>query len=282
MSQIVIPTINSEYRDIALLGEILKTARRDSREIEIIFRGCRFLRSQAIVGLKAIQLLAERRRALVTYDTVDCSTVVLRHLERSGVRESPLEQPAGTTIPVRHFRNLESAPMAIYLRDEWLGRLPFPLDPEYQRSITSAVCEIFDNVFQHSQSPIGLVVGGQLFPNMKQLQLTVIDLGIGIPNSIRRRLPQYGWFKADDALKFAFKPGYSSRDAPRGLGLARLRNFVGQNNGSLRVFSDVGYAHLGSSEYFGSFPGFPGTLVDVTIPVASPFRRLRTPMEVIL
>jgi hypothetical protein len=54
------------------------------------------------------------------------------------------------------------------------------------------------------------------------------------------------------------------------LGLARLREFVMQYRGLVRVFSEAAYARIGERSIFGPATRFPGTLVEISISTAIP------------
>jgi signal transduction histidine kinase len=215
--EIVVPTINDGVPDIEVIGHILETAREyRGRSIRFRFQKCRFLRPHAIVALTAARDLLELRNVEVSYDYSDCGTSVIRHLERCGFKSTPFEAALPSTMPIARFYKDDPAAIAQYLESEWLALSPISADGEYAKRILSAVGEITDNVFQHADSPIGMIVGGQLFPNMKWLQLIVLDTGMGIPDSVRRRLPRLvGWMKSADALQWAFQSGFSRADSPR-------------------------------------------------------------------
>lgn len=108
----------------------------------------------------------------------------------------------------------------------------FQYDAVQAARFITALSELCTNIYDHS-SPSGDVRG---FIAMQAYQNTVkfavMDLGIGIPKSLRSR---YG---LDDfeLIQKAFEPGVSSRK-DRGLGLSRVCEIVVQQHGILNVRS---------------------------------------------
>jgi len=108
----------------------------------------------------------------------------------------------------------------------------FGYDAVQASRFITALSELCTNIYDHS-APRGQMRG---FIAMQAYQNTVkfavMDLGVGIPKSLRSR---YG---LDDAalLEKAFEPGVSAREN-RGLGLARVSQIVERQHGILNVRS---------------------------------------------
>ena len=173
-----------------------------------------------------------------------------------------------TSIGFRHFRTLDADEIASFLQT-WLSRGTFNVTAGQAEYVLNSVGELFVNGFNHAESPIGVVSFGQFFPKLKTLKLVVMDLGIGIPESIRRRLArQYrsGWLQDGPALEWAFEKGHTSSRDPRGLGLAIMRDFIVNNSGTLEVYSLNGYGSIsGSSLFVTRSVTFPGTAVEISL-----------------
>lgn len=145
--------------------------------------------------------------------------------------------------------------------------------------IVGRLWEIYANAFEHAQSPVGIASCGQHFPRRRELNLTVVDFGVGIPSNVRV-------FKKNDeipsknAMKWAFQRGTSTKPngVGRGVGLDLLKEFVRVTGGRLEVFSHEGYALVDDSqETFGELPTFfEGTLVNIVLKCDERFYRLAT------
>lgn len=140
--------------------------------------------------------------------------------------------------------------------------------------IYTILSEFCQNIYQHSNpgnNPYGYVAGQF---NGFSLEFDVMDLGIGIPASLKSKFQ----FRDDDeAIRLAFKPGVSSKNSA-GIGLPRTLEIVKQANGHMNVCSgnaraiintdwdyivhNIRYYH--KDHDYGSSP-FQGTQVGIII-----------------
>ena len=147
-----------------------------------------------------------------------------------------------------------------------MGKGWINISPGLQDAIAGKVVEIYFNAFEHSQSSIGVFSCGQHYPESGTLQLTVVDFGIGISNSVRT-LPENADMTAIEALKWAFEPGNSTKQqgVRQGEGLHILQEFVQKNHGTLMIFSNDSYVNIGDNgvRYENICTNFLGTLVNI-------------------
>lgn len=137
--------------------------------------------------------------------------------------------------------------------------------------VVDSVAEIFVNALTHAHSDVGVVASGHYFRAREQLELSVLDLGIGIPASIAARLDRReDQIDPARAIAWAFKRGSSSVRTSRGLGLATFYDFLARSEATLVVLSGRGAGRLagGMWETFTLPTRFPGTLFDLTVPTA--------------
>ncbi len=144
-----------------------------------------------------------------------------------------------------------------------VGDFDYPL-VEASRFIT-ALSELCHNIYDHS-APNGTPHGYIAMQAYRDtVKLAVMDLGIGIPNSLRRKHPI-----ADDrkAIAVALLPGVSSQEG-RGLGLYRVRGIVEQHRGILNIRSGRAKVIVtgGSKEIrtYKQMGNFPGTQIGILL-----------------
>jgi hypothetical protein len=136
--------------------------------------------------------------------------------------------PAGSrtanTIEVCQFQ-LANKELVDYLFMQVPGHQFFPqISPALRHALCKRFIEIYVNAFTHSHSPIGAYSCGQGYPSgFFPFQLTVVDLGIGIPANVREFLGNHQ-MSGGQALKWALQEGHSTRFRPydkeaHGLGL---------------------------------------------------------------
>jgi signal transduction histidine kinase len=110
----------------------------------------------------------------------------------------------------------------------------FAYDAVQAGRFITALSELCTNIYDHS-TPGGEVRGFIAMQAYRDtVKFAVMDLGIGIPKSLRGR------FDLDDAqlIQKAFEPGVSARqDEGRGLGLARVAEIVEHQHGILNIRS---------------------------------------------
>jgi anti-sigma regulatory factor (Ser/Thr protein kinase) len=138
--------------------------------------------------------------------------------------------------------------------------------------LASNLGEVFNNIFDHSNSPIDGYVITQYFPTKKKLSFSVCDFGIGIAASINNYYKEKNINKVEDweALLKSITEGFSIESTPqnRGMGLSHLIDFTESSNGELTIISNNGVLSkkfgenysVGSSNF-----NFNGTLIKVEV-----------------
>lgn len=158
-----------------------------------------------------------------------------------------------------------------YLLDHWLVPSRISVDDTVYDSVVSCVMEIYLNVFHHTESPIGVVTCGQYFPNKKELDITLVDFGVGIPSNVRRFLKK-SRLSAGNSIKWTFQEGNTTlkepNTIPRGRGLKELKRFIQANKGKIEVYSETGRMVVdsnGEHAYNDMIHSFSGTVVQITL-----------------
>lgn len=269
--RILVPTCNDSPNDYDCLFDLTSQVLRCRSNVVFDFSNCQFLRHNAVALLGGMTRLAQARNVAVSFDWQTLIPKIYRSLQQTHfvakVCGGHYARP-GTAIPYREDSFMNKGPLSTYLTSEWLGWSKVNLSQGLRNAIAGKVIEIYDNAFAHSISSIGVMSCGRHYPNLRQLCLTVVDFGVGIPFNVRSFLRRSGITDAD-ALQWAFEVGTTTRPTTfgRGLGLELLKEFVNLNGGLLEVYSQNGYARVGaSSESFTTRSTFfQGTVVSISL-----------------
>lgn len=112
------------------------------------------------------------------------------------------------------------------------------------KACATALGAATENVLDHARSPIGALVAAQRYNN--GLELAVVDLGLGIPTTLRRE-PKYAGLSDLEAVERALDDKVTSTGKDgRGAGLYELVSAVGRAGNSTLVIRS-GRAHLTTS-----------------------------------
>lgn len=132
-----------------------------------------------------------------------------------------------------------------------------------KNKITESIYEMFVNVQLHSDAK-NVYTCGQFYPQRNTIEFTVVDNGMGFRERVNRR------FNANltsvETIKWAVQDKNTTKlDAPGGIGLAALKEFIICNKGKFQIVSLDGFYQFGvGGELSGIFSGeFPGTLVNL-------------------
>ena len=189
-------------------------------------------------------------------------------LNAVGVNSNPWE---GNSIPYRHDTANNPTIITRYLQEQWIGREWIAVSEKLADTITGTVWEIYANAFEHGKSSSGVFSCGQYFPKLKELNLTVIDFGIGIPASVREFLDPKEYpekVSADKALEMAFQGGFTTKPKiSRGLGLEILKRFIQITGGRMDVYSHEAHGLFsnGDEHFHLTKAFFEGTIVNIML-----------------
>lgn len=142
------------------------------------------------------------------------------------------------------------------------------MNSAYKNNIIDNLLEMFNNVIDHANSS-RVYVCGQFFPKNMDLCFSIVDIGRTINENVTSYLEATAMDIPDNSLKWAIVPGNSTKalEAPGGLGLSTLLDFLKYNNGSFLLISDREIYELrANKERFNTLElPFPGTIVTITI-----------------
>ncbi len=173
----------------------------------------------------------------------------------------------GTTIPYQRFETKDERYFGAYVEQQLMQHPGIPrMTQGLRKRLRESIFEVFSNAVIHSETRLGIFSCGQFFPNRDRLMFSIADLGIGIGESLRRKLKLE--LPHDQAIEHALKEGTTTKSGPipGGLGLKLLRQFIELNSGAFTIVSGRGYWQLlekrvSKTELSGAFPGTVVTLV---------------------
>jgi hypothetical protein len=137
--------------------------------------------------------------------------------------------------------------------------------------LASNMDEVFNNVFDHSRSPVTGYIITQYYPKNNKLSFSVCDFGIGIPTSIKEvDIVDEPDFEDWKAILKSLEKGFSINSTPRnrGFGLNNILEFTESSNGRLLIISNDGIVEKKAGEMYhaGSHDfNFSGTLIKVEV-----------------
>lgn len=137
--------------------------------------------------------------------------------------------------------------------------------------ISINLLEIFNNIFDHSESKVTGYVIAQYYPKKKLLTFSVCDFGKGISNALKES-NNFEKRRSDwEAIIESLKQGVSTMSTPqnRGMGLSILTDSITELKGNLYIYSNNGVVVKYKGEKFfkckDSDFRFSGTLIKVEI-----------------
>lgn len=286
MRTILVRTINESSTDYDYLFELWKIISRNDDDAYLDFSNCRFLGQNAVAFIGGMARLVQSRGRRIWFAWHTLNPRVHANLAQNGFLRAfghPREPSLGNSIPFREDRAMSPHGFAVHLSRRWLGRGWISISDGLRDAIVGRVSEAYSNVFEHARSEIGLFTCGQFFPNRRELKLTMVDFGVGIPSNVRLHfLTSQGiaphQLQSHACMQWAFQIGTSTKPGGRGLGLDLLASFVRVNDGRMEIFSHDGHALVTKAGVaFATRPVyFEGTLVNVSLRCDERFYHLKS------
>ena len=142
------------------------------------------------------------------------------------------------------------------------------LDSTARNAIYTCLGELCFNVPHHAGSETGGVASAQSYPQLHRFEATIVDLGVGIRESLRQN-PSYAALDSDvSAIETALELGVTSKPGDKGptrhsgYGLSVTQHLLQRNGGRLVIRSGRGEVHVGADPIVAEREvDFPGTLV---------------------
>lgn len=145
------------------------------------------------------------------------------------------------------------------------------LSDKVLKQVTSSIIELFSNSVSHSNSACGMFCAGQFFPKTKRLDITIVDIGVGIHSNVEAHLGYE--ITQDKAIQWAMQRLNSTREDIGGLGLHLLKELITLTKGKLEIISNTGYYYIKNGEEGLKILDFdfPGTVVNIEFKIDDKF-----------
>jgi len=268
-----VPTLGEGAWHWERLFRLWQLSKRDRVDVRFDFSDCTFLGQNAVAFLGGLARLILQRGGKVSFAWDSLADAVAANLAQNGFMSAfsgPRKPWSGNSIPYREDPQHDPYGFERYLTYLWLGRGWVNVSRGLSEAIVGNMAEVYVNAFDHARAPTGVFACGQHFPNIKELSLSIVDFGVGIPSNVRmfhssRYAPEE--LSATSCMKWAFQRGTSTKPGGRGIGLDLLREFVQKNGGRLEMFSHEGYVCVadGRVSYAERPTFFEGTLVNISL-----------------
>ncbi|CAJ0781872.1 ATP-binding protein [Ralstonia chuxiongensis] len=244
--------------------------------IDFDFGRLRFIEPDGVSVLSNLIEYLKHSGARVTFSNFHGATPALNFLDDSGFfkhyQGKPLRPGSRVRTTTLPLQLVEYSRSYGYMENRLIPWLATALGVRQAALSTVKVCfhEIFNNIQDHSTVSIGCAFA-QHYPNRQEVRICISDFGIGIPQNVRKAVPE---LTDQAAIERACREGFTTNTTPRnrGAGLAVLiNNVVRTNGGSVIIHSGRG---IYSCKRTGATvnrtprtaPGFyPGTLVHISL-----------------
>jgi anti-sigma regulatory factor (Ser/Thr protein kinase) len=140
-------------------------------------------------------------------------------------------------------------------------------------SLDLCLQELTENVYFHADTTHGGFAAAQSFRNTREIEVAIVDLGIGIAESLRQN-PEHALEASDDlsAIRAAIRPLVTATpERNSGYGLAFTRFLMEMNSGRLIVWSGEGWVQCGEKYAEKTKDRMPGTVVALRLHTDRPF-----------
>lgn len=265
-----IPSSYDGFNYLASLDHRLRDL--NGEEIVLDFENTRWISGNMCATFGAILCRIENKSNRIRMENISGKTFDL--LSKNGFLtqygSEPRKDTFRSTITYQRFGTPEVQKFAIYVEKHIKGKGIPEMSNALSKEFRRGICEIFENSVFHAESKLGVFSCGQYFPKREKMDFCVTDLGMGIPENVRR----FKKMNLDDsrAIDWAMsgRSTTKSSSVPGGLGLKLLREFIEKNAGRILVASGRGYWELSGSNVVTKRLNAPfhGTAVNIEINTA--------------
>lgn len=288
---VLIPTIEMENKSFLELIFLHNRIINDNRIAKITNEGilfdfskCERLQTNGVAYLGAISSWLSTNGTLVFYNFRSMNKAVTNAFKNVGFLQKHFHAHFENKVPssaidFEQFQgNIQTDEqlnnrIINYIENKWLSQNHIFMMPRLKDDLKSKMFELFANALEHSESPLGCFSCGSntKLTQKQELSLTIVDLGIGIAESVQRFFKNEKGYRLRDnivALKWAFKEGNTTRESQfGGLGLPLVEDFLDIVDGSMEIYcNNVLLKIKGKAKKISFIPySFPGTIINIRL-----------------
>jgi len=187
-------------------------------------------------------------------------------------RQLPALRRNDLSMRLIELRRLESSDDVQRLEESvWAVAQPRFGSGPMAKACVSVIAAATENVLDHAKSPVGAMVAAQAY-NRSGLEVAVVDLGLGIPTTLRSR-PEYRTLTDVEAVEKALQDRVTSTgEEGRGAGLAEIISSAQRTRNSTLVIQSGSAQYTvsctdGTARIHSTRPGrpTPGTWISLTL-----------------
>ncbi len=153
---------------------------------------------------------------------------------------------SSTTVPIKDFssKNIDDAD---FFAENFINLLGVA-DNRLFSYLQYIVRELITNAIDHSNSIDSTICAGEIFPNIKESEIVVVDAGVGFLRTLRKKYPEIT--RDDDAIEKALQKGvtgstersnrYNSYNKNAGYGFYVISRIIKEFGGTLKIISRQG------------------------------------------
>jgi hypothetical protein len=266
----------------ALLEEVSRIVDSQSKVVTLDFSECKSIGAGATVLIGGLYHYLKSKDRTLKIDLGSMSPALNTKIRRVGLYQVfNITSKKELTLNQRRFAHFQPGMdesqlierLVQMIVSDWIGDKANSL-PMETGDLVGKLWELFHNVFDHSQSPLGAFCSCEYLPVGNMLRFVVADYGKGIPANVRKYL---GREDIDSliGLLVAFERGFTTRERSvggknlGGVGLKLLREFVVKYNCRMDVFSESAIARILPNESAVKYEKIPfnflGTMVVLTV-----------------
>ncbi len=233
--------IDDNFQDISDLIDLqFEFLNSTHSKLVILFTDCTFINASVSVIIGTLPKYAYTVDKRVNYRFKGPSPhPVLKFMKMVGMykyyTKREIEYDGKDAVPFNCIRDEK-------MMDEYTEKImelaPIKMSKDAKDILSSYIYEIYQNGFFHSKSEIGVFTSGYWVKEKREFNFSIYDMGVGIPDKIRRHFNQE--IDSEKCLQIAFVEGFTTSDkngVSRGLGLTRLRQFIRLNNGKMSIYT---------------------------------------------
>jgi anti-sigma regulatory factor (Ser/Thr protein kinase) len=143
--------------------------------------------------------------------------------------------PRDTTIPLQRIAPSDSHHWLEHKLLPWLAKNIGLTEASFYE-LKTCLSELFNNIREHTQLEIGSIFV-QYYPKLDQINISLADFGLGIPEKVRGVRPN---ISDTEAVLLAVQEGFTTKSIPGNAGLGLdllLKTVVGTNSGQVTIYS---------------------------------------------